>query len=158
MQLNYIKNILNKYEKENFSGLLEEREYKIKLFSLPLSVLIGISLSYVTNLFLGIESIIQDNDYINLYLFVWIFIVYHSFRQSYLIIKGIKSFKFDNKLKIKYSDLFEIYDKVFFIKYTDSIKEDNPFPYFLTDINNIDDKEIQSYINDVQFLEKINIR
>lgn len=155
MNLNYIKNAFKKYENEDFSNLLEKRKSAIKLFTLPLSILVGIVLSYLSSLFFDIQNIIQTNDYFHPFLILWIFLFYHCFKQPYLIIRGLRAYQFDNNLKEKYPELTEIFDKFLFLKYRDTLTHDNPFPYFLTEFKDIDDKEINSYLKSQESALKV---
>lgn len=156
MNIIYIKKILDKYKEKDFSNLLNIREKKIKTFSFPLSVIVTIIFSYLINFIFNIQKIIEEQGFFNVYFLVFLGISFFILYQSYFIIQGIKAYFFDKKLEEDYQDLFEIYKKVLFIKYQEKIRNDNPFPYFLTDLNKIKDEEIKEYIGIINKVKQIN--
>ena len=153
MNINYIRNILDRYKEKDFSNLLELREYKIKLFSFPLSLITTLLLSYLISLIFNVQDIVQEKGFFNIYFISFCGIAFFILYQSYFIIQGIKAYLFDKKLEENYQDLSEIYTEVLFLKYQEKIKNDNPFPYFMTELNNIKDEEIKEYIG---IINKVN--
>lgn len=156
MNIIYIRKILNKYKEKDFSSLLNIREKKIKTFSFPMSVIVSIIFSYLINFIFNIQKIIEEQGFLNVYSLVFLGIYFFILYQSYFIIQGIKSYFFDKKLEEDYQDLFEIYKKVLFIKYQEKIRNDNPFPYFMKDLNKIKDEEIKEYIGIKNKVKQIN--
>lgn len=156
MNIIYIRKILNKYKEKDFSSLLNIREKKIKTFSFPMSVIVSIIFSYLINFIFNIQKIIEEQGFLNVYSLVFLGIYFFILYQSYFIIQGIKSYFFDKKLEEDYQDLFEIYKKVLFIKYQEKIRNDNPFPYFMKDLNKIKDEEIKEYIGITNKVKQIN--
>lgn len=153
MNINYIRGVLEKYKEKDFSNLLEFREYKIKLFSLPLSIILTILISYTVNLIFGIEDIVKNEGFLNVFFISFCTFTLFILYQSYFIIQGLRAYLFDKRLEENYQDLLEIYSEVLFIKYQEKIQNDNPFPYFLTELNDIKDKEIKEYI---EIINKVN--
>ena len=152
MNIQYIKNIFDKNKEKDFSSIKKQSDSYSKKFTLPLSILFFYVYCFITNYIFNIYTLLESKNYIGITLVcIGIFLLT---KYTFIFIKSYKRNKYINYLIKENKELYEIYKEVLFYKYQNNKKE-NTFLIYLSEFKELNDEEIQEYINTKNELKKI---